>query len=71
MQTNGNLNGRSTKPVLRSFEEAVSAARKEANESGENRYVHHGMAGFVVLGYPTPATVRVEQPKARTKQAGG
>ncbi len=70
MENNGKPNGPSTKPVLKSFEEAVSAARKAADESGENRYVHHGMAGFVVLGYPTHATVRVEQPKGRAKEAG-
>jgi hypothetical protein len=46
----------------RLFKDAVNAAKTAAKQSGETRYVHLGMAGFVVLAYPTPGTVKIVRP---------
>ena len=50
-------------PVYKRFEDAVKAAKTAAKQSGEERDVHLGMAGFVALAHPTPGTVRIERPR--------
>ena len=57
----GDSNARSS-PGGRLFKDAVNAAKRAAKQSGETRYVHLGMAGFVVLSYPTPGTVKIVRP---------
>jgi hypothetical protein len=57
----GGANARSS-PGSRLFKDAVNAARIAAKQAGETRYVHLGMAGFVVLSYPTPGTVKIVRP---------
>ncbi len=44
---------------------AVDEAKKEAQETGEPRYVHQGMADMVVLDYKTAGTVAIVERDGR------
>lgn len=71
-----NLNNKNSRgsgnSFLRSFDDAVELAEAVATETGQPRYVHHGMYGFAVLHYPTPGTVVKAEPAvgSKSKRAG-